>query len=338
MARDDPPEDANDPRSDAADLLRDFADAPTRAFESVRVDTDPGGNLPFGSQPELDDLTGEEHVIMPGTEVDHFKVLRPIGRGGMGEVFLARDRSLGRMVALKVLHRKAIGSPEAVERFLFEARATAQFNFPHIITIHAVGEHQGHPYVALEYLQGQTLRERLREERPGQREALRIGLAIAEALQEAHRHQLLHRDLKPANVMIPRDGRLRVLDFGLAKAVVSEALDDPHLPDDALHPRDEDPAASPKSDGVRGTPAYMPPEQWNGEQTTGATDVWALGMILHEMLGGRHPLADHGFVQLCRAITKPDPLPGLPDDVPRPMARLVARCLAKDPGRTIPIW
>ena len=333
MARDDPPADTTAPRPDAVDPLRDFVDAPTRAFESVPVDTD-DDRSPMGQASPGDDPSGEaQHAIMPGTEVDNFKVLRPIGRGGMGEVFLARDRSLGRMVALKVLHRKAIGSPEAVERFLFEARATAQFNFPHIITIHAVGEHEGHPYVALEYLQGQTLRERLQEERLGQREALRIGLAIAEALQEAHRHQLLHRDLKPANVMIPRDGRIRVLDFGLAKAVTAEALDDPHLPDDALHPTDDDGALSSKSEGVRGTPAYMPPEQWNGQQTTGATDVWALGMILHEMLAGSHPLSDHGFVQLYSAITGPDPIPELPGDVPRPLARLVGGCLSKDAQR-----
>jgi serine/threonine protein kinase len=140
-----------------------------------------------------------EAVIAPGTMVDSFKVARLIGRGGMGEVYLARDMKLGRKVALKVVHPEALGDARNAERFSFEARVTARFSHPHIVTIFAVGEHNGSPYVALEYLEGQTLRERMEELRPSVKETLRIGLAIAEALSEAHRHKVLHRDLKPEN-------------------------------------------------------------------------------------------------------------------------------------------
>jgi serine/threonine protein kinase len=151
--------------------------------------------------------------------VDHFKVAHLLGRGGMGEVYLARDMQLGRKVALKIVRPEMIGDAQAVERFLFEARVTARFSHPHIVTIYAVGAHEGNPYVALEYLEGRSLRERMQEGVLGSLEAVRIAKEIAEALVEAHRNGVLHRDLKPENVHLPRDGRLRVLDFGLAKAV-----------------------------------------------------------------------------------------------------------------------
>ncbi len=327
------------PSPEGADPLRDFSDAPTMAF-GPSPDPDATATGPWRAPLETTDADAPAApLIQPGHEVDHFRVLRPLGRGGMGEVFLARDVKLGRMVALKVLRREALGSAHAVDRFLFEARATAQFNHPGIVTIHAVGEHEGHPYVALEYLQGQTLRDRLAEERLSVREAVRIGLAVAEALQEAHRHHILHRDLKPSNVMIPRDGRIRVLDFGLAKAISAEALlDEPTTPRDERPPAEEEPGhRTSGTRGMRGTPAYMAPEQWIDEPTSGATDVWALGIILHEMLDGRHPFAGHGFVQLYQEITGPDAVPPLGEDVPPPLVRLVARCVDKDTDRRPPI-
>src|SRR5262249_20861051 len=141
-----------------------------------------------------------------------------LGRGNMGEVYLARDTKLGRKVALKLINPRLLGSADARARFLFEAQATASCNHPHIVTIHAVGEHESAPYFALEYLEGQTLRDRLAEH-PSVQGALRMALAIADALREAHSKGILHRDLKPENVLVPRDGRLRVVDFGLAHLV-----------------------------------------------------------------------------------------------------------------------
>ncbi|MFH0899989.1 MAG: serine/threonine-protein kinase, partial [Pseudomonadota bacterium] len=158
-----------------------------------------------------------EATLGEGTMVDEFRVVRLVGRGGMGEVYLARDVKLGRKVALKLIRPRSLGGGNAALRFMREAKLTASFVHPHIVTVYRVGEHEGRPYLALEFLEGQNLRQRLLVERPGAREAIRIGLAIAQALAEAHRHQVLHRDLKPENVLLAKDGGVRVLDFGLAR-------------------------------------------------------------------------------------------------------------------------
>ncbi|MFH0903420.1 MAG: serine/threonine-protein kinase, partial [Pseudomonadota bacterium] len=163
---------------------------------------------------------GEPEVVLrEGTMVDEFRVVRLVGRGGMGDVYLARDIKLGRKVALKLIRPRTLGSGNAVARFMREARLTASFSHPHIVTVYRVGELKGRPYLALEFLEGQNLRQRLQEERPGIREAMRIGLAVAQALAEAHRHRVLHRDLKPENVLLAKDGAVRVLDLGLAKVL-----------------------------------------------------------------------------------------------------------------------
>ena len=192
--------------------------AAATASTPVAVTPSPDGEAvtPASDAPALPRASA---VLQPGAMVDHYKVVRLLGRGGMGEVYLARDTKLGRKVALKVIHPSHFGSEEAAERFLLEARATARFSHPNIVTIYGSASTEGHPYVALEYLEGQTLRQRMEERRLGVREALRFGLSIAEALAEAHGNKVLHRDLKPENVLIPRDGRLRVVDFGLAKPI-----------------------------------------------------------------------------------------------------------------------
>ena len=273
--------------------------------------------------------------------MDQFQVVRPLGRGGMGEVYLARDTTLGRRVALKVLRPEALGTDDAVERFLHEARATARFSHPHIVTIYVVGTHEGHPYLALEYVEGQTLRERMAEGRMAPREALRVALAVAEALAEAHRHGVLHRDLKPENVIIGRDGRVRVLDFGLAKVFSSPGA--PQEPEDTLEQGSSSSleVVEPGSDEVRqtfetlggsvgGTPAYMAPEQWNDGECTGATDVWALGLLLYEMISGHPALSGPSHVQICFQVCSDEPMPPLQGQVPGELRQLVARCLTKE--------
>ncbi|MFH0899089.1 MAG: protein kinase, partial [Pseudomonadota bacterium] len=168
---------------------------------------------------------GRKTVLAEGSMVDEFRVVRLVGRGGMGEVYLARDVKLGRKVALKLIRPRTLGGGDSVNRFMREAKLTAGFSHPHIVTVYRVGEHNGRPYLALEFLEGQNLRQRLQEERPGLREAMRIGLAIAQALTEAHRHRVLHRDLKPENVLLAKDGGVRVLDLGLAKMVGDAGAD-----------------------------------------------------------------------------------------------------------------
>lgn len=265
----------------------------------------------------------------PGTEIDHFRIVRLIGRGGMGEVFLARDTQLGRKVALKLITSVGPQSPHAVARFLHEARTTAMFSHPNIVTLYAAGEHAGRPYVALEYLEGESLRERLDAERLAPAAALRVMHSVALAAAEAHAHGVLHRDLKPENVLLPRDGRVRVLDFGLAKPTDDGATS----PADALlstaHLQPER-----VTHGIAGSPAYMAPEQWRGAPSTPATDVWALGVMLYELLAGRRPQEATQLFGLCINVTSSEPTPELPLDVPVSDAvrALVDRCLRKIPA------
>jgi WD40 repeat protein len=268
--------------------------------------------------------------LAPGASVGRYKVIRPLGEGGMGEVYLARDTQLGRKVALKWVRGEAMASPQARERFLFEARTTARFNHPHIVTVYDVGEHAGRPYVALEYLDGETLRERLDRQRPAPREAIRALLAIAEALREAHAHQIVHRDLKPGNVMVGQDGRVRVLDFGLAQAGA-----EPGVGPGAADAEGEDrPAFVSDGGGLRGTPAYMAPEQWRGEAVGPPADLWAFGILAVELLQGRHPFAGLGFAELRERARGPGPAPvlALDPDIPAEVRDVVARCLRPAPA------
>ena len=254
--------------------------------------------------------------------VAHFRVMRLLGEGGMGRVYLARDTQLGRKVALKLIHPRHVANEGSVERFLHEARITARFNHPNIVTIHAVGEHEGQPWVALEYVEGSTLRERLARDGPSPvAETRRLLLPMARALAEAQRHGVLHRDLKPENVLLGVDGRLRVLDFGLAHHVAAVE----ELPD---------PVAETGRSSVSGTPGYLAPERWRGEQGTHATDVWALGIVLHELLCGRRPFSqlegDPGL--LAVAVQEPRTSLDLSLAAARSptLATLVERCLAGD--------
>ncbi len=304
---------------------------------------------------EMERKVGSRHpwLFDSGDMVDHFRVVRPIGRGGMAEVYLARDTTLGRKVALKVIQPDIFESADATERYLLEARTTAQFNHPHIVTIHAVGQDGQRPYLALEYLEGETLRERMLQGNPGPGESLRWACAVADALSEAHSRGVLHRDLKPENVILAKDGRLRVLDFGLASTVAvredAQGRDfdtaatlmsaDRAVPAD-VHDSglnrgadDEDEAPSPviNTAGTSGTPAYMAPEQWGGRNLTGAADIWALGLMLYELLTGHRPYAQSGRLEEIRRTRGPDPVP-----VPAPIGNvaghvvdLMMRCLAK---------
>jgi len=285
-------------------------------------------------------------TFSPGSLVDHFKVIRLVGRGGMGEVYLARDTRLGRKVALKVIQPDRLGSKRAVKQFVQEARATATFSHPHIVTIHTTGEHEGRPYVALEYLEGNNLRHRMEEHPPSLRETLRLGLAIASALAEAHGRHILHRDLKPENVVLPKDGRLRVVDFGLAKLIKGAAFGEtstPQLTDVAREGVDvsAETASLPDTQapmeslvkGVRGTPEYMAPEQWKDQPITPAVDIWALGVMLFELVSGQRPYGEASFFALAFKVGADEPTPPLPNasELPTDVVELIRACLDKDP-------
>jgi serine/threonine-protein kinase len=251
--------------------------------------------------------------FLPGHELDHFCIEGVLGRGGMGEVYRAHDTRLGRTVALKVVGEHLVHTPRAVERFLCEARMTARLNHPNIVTIHAVGEHGGRPYLALEHVEGRTLRQWAREQvEPELGAVLEIGIAIADALGAAHQRGVLHRDLKPENVLVGTDGRVRVVDFGLAVEAGTTS--------------DAPPNGGAIVSTVAGTPRYMAPELWRGQAATGAADVWALGVLLYELLaGGTHPWPV-APAALSRSITS-DPFVPLGSG-PVAMRQLVERCLS----------
>jgi WD40 repeat protein/serine/threonine protein kinase len=327
--------------------------------EAARGET-PTSRAPFGATPRTAAEREPPPLLSPGDLIDHFRVVRLLGRGGMGDVYLARDTKLGRKVAIKVVQPALLGSAEVLERFRIEALATAQFSHPNIVAIHSVGEVAGRgasarplPYVALEYLTGKSLAERLRERRLALGEAVRIGRAVARGLAEAHRRGVLHRDLKPANVHIGDDGRVRVLDFGLAviRAADARSLPPPPPTDGAPLARAESPASSraetdtaldaraeldrvavTRGTSGAGTPRYMAPEQWRREPATTAADVWALGAVLFEMVVGRPPFVAKSLVLLGHQVCDAAPAPRLETLalVPTSLAALVGRCLAKD--------
>jgi serine/threonine protein kinase len=269
-----------------------------------------------------------EPGITSGEMVDHFQVLRLLGSGGTGEVYLARDTKLGRKVALKVIHRERIESEPLVARFYHEARTTARFSHPHIVTIYAVGEHRKRPYLALEYLEGRTLEESARGRSISVPEALRLSLAVGEALEEAHASGVVHGDLKPGNIFIPRDGRLRVVDFGIAKILGTSVR------------TDSDRAPLPtRTEGLEGTPQYMAPEQWRKSDVSTAADIWAFGMVLYELLAGRCPYESNSQLKLALQVCDEEPVPSIETfrSVPAEVKRLIERCLSKAPGERPPI-
>ncbi len=293
------------------------------------LDNNPEETLPAATDESADGPIEEEAPLATGYMIDHFRIMRLIGRGGMGQVFLARDVQLGRRVALKLINPKLIGSGKMVERFLFEAKATARFSHPNIVTVYSVGIHKERPYVALEYLSGDTLRARLSEGIVSWQEAARIGVASADALAEAHRHGILHRDLKPANMIIGNDGRLRIVDFGLAKQVASSGpLSVPvsSVPATRLVERQS-------AQGLKGTPAYMAPEQWLDATCSDKTDVWALGVILFELLTGERPFTGGSLGSWAVAVCAPEPARRADSNIelPNTIVDLIASCLEKDP-------
>lgn len=269
-----------------------------------------------------------EWYLQPGKVIDHYEVSALLGYGGMGEVYLARDQRLGRKVALKVIHRDALGAADAVRRFLMEARIIARLNHPQVITIFDVGVFEDRPYLALEYLGGKTLGQRLVAGPVTLPDVLRISAEIAKGLAFAHGKGILHRDLKPDNIMLTDDGQVKILDFGLAKIASAS-----HFVSGIGH-HDSDDIFESGSTGVSGTPAFMAPEQWRSESQTGATDIWAFSSILYKMVTGTTPyLAKHIRAQR-ELVCGSAPVPAIETpNLPSRLAPLILSGLQKDPSR-----
>jgi WD40 repeat protein len=260
-------------------------------------------------------------AVVRGTRLGPYEIVELVGAGGMGEVYRATDTRLGREVAVKVLPSD-IADPERLRRFEQEARAVASLNHPHILTVHDVGSHEGRPYVVTELLEGENLREVLSRRTPTQRQVLGWAVRIAQGLAAAHAKGIVHRDLKPENLFLTTDGRIKVLDFGLAKLTAGT---------DAGGARVETPEPT-KPGLLLGTAAYMSPEQIRGFPVDGRSDVFSFGVVLYELLSRRHPFRRETAPVTLSAILNETPpeLGSLDPKVPRAVDGIVRRCLEKE--------
>ncbi|NIS81831.1 MAG: protein kinase [Anaerolineales bacterium] len=272
---------------------------------------------------EEDLLTASFSGSAPGEQIGQFRIERELGRGAVGVVYLAHDTKLDRPVAIKSLPAEVMGDPKTRSRFSREARVLASLNHPNIATIHdELEEAEGVVHLVLEYVPGQTLAERIAKKPLKLEEALTIALQIAEAVAAAHEHDVIHRDLKPGNIKITPDGKVKVLDFGLAKAVGGEALDQQ--------------STVTEPGRVIGTPAYMSPEQARGKATDKRSDIWAFGCILYEMLTARLPFRGETISDTLANILQTEPdWQALPESTPANIQYLLRHCLDKEPRRRL---
>ena len=261
---------------------------------------------------------------MIGRTISDYRILSRLGAGGMGEVFLAEDVRLGRKVAFKILPAAVTGNPERLRRFEQEARAVASLNHPNIVTLHALGEAEGIHFLTMELVEGRTLADLILPGGMPIDEALAVAVPLADALAAVHERHITHRDLKPRNVMMADDGRVKVLDFGLAKLRAEAA-------------EEETQTSGPETTVGRllGTPAYMSPEQVQGRPVDARSDIFAFGAVLYEMVTGRLPFGGVSPADMLSAILRdaPRPTATLNPEVPAGVERIIGRCLEKDPRR-----
>jgi len=266
-------------------------------------------------------------ALVPGTKLGPYEIQTPLGAGGMGEVYRATDMKLGRDVALKVLPAEMAHDPERLARFRREAKALAQLDHPNIVTIHSVEESDGVHFLTMQLVEGQPLDRLIPAGGLPVEQIVEIASALADALAAAHEKGIVHRDLKPANVMVSNEGRVKVLDFGLAKDVRGANLGDATLTS----------ASQTQVGVVMGTPAYMSPEQTSGRPLDHRTDIFSMGVVLHEMATGRRPFEGTSSAELVSAILRDTP-PSVTDarpDLPSDLARVIRRCLEKDPRHRV---
>jgi len=257
-----------------------------------------------------------------GRELANYKIISLLGKGGMGEVYLAQDTRLGRKVAIKLLPTRFTQDEDRVRRFVREAKAASALNHPHIVTIHEIGEDEAGRYIVMELVEGQTLRAM---KKPCSLDTFfNLGVQIARALGATHAAGITHRDIKPDNIMARDDGYVKILDFGLARLIAAPAND----PEAALLAQNSAPGV------LLGTAAYMSPEQARGETVTSVTDIFALGIVFYELTTGRHPFEADTMIGLMHAISSQSPLPPsrLNPEIPAALDALILRMLEKDAG------
>ena len=265
-------------------------------------------------------------MLAPGTKLGPYEILAPLGAGGMGEVHRARDARLGRDVAIKVILAESARDPGRVKRFEQEARAAGALNHPNVCAIHDLGTHEGSPFVVMELLEGESLRARLDAGPIPARKAIDYAAQVAHGLAAAHEKGIVHRDLKPENLFLTRDGRVKVLDFGLAKLTRPEVL----------APAGEKPVsiAATETGAILGTVGYMAPEQVLGKPADARSDLFALGAILYELLTGKRAFHGTSYVETLHAILneEPAPLSASGREIPPGLEPIARRCLEKEPA------
>jgi Tol biopolymer transport system component len=268
-------------------------------------------------------------ALQVGRRLGHFDVLAPLGAGGMGEVYRARDATLGRDVALKILPEALSRDAERRARIEREARALATLSHPGIAAIYGLEQHEGTPVLVMELVEGETLDRRLERGRVPVRQALDIGSQITEALGAAHEKGIIHRDLKPSNVKLTPEGKVKLLDFGLAKALAAVGADST----EAGTPSSS--AGSTATGVVLGTAPYMSPEQVRGESLDRRTDIWSFGCVLYELLAGGRAFPGHTPESIAAVLEREPDWQALPPETPLEVQQLLRRCLQKDRARRL---
>ena len=262
---------------------------------------------------------------MPQQSVSHYRILKKLGAGGMGEVYLAEDNRLDRKVALKLLPQEFTQDAERLRRFTREAKAASALNHPNIITIYDIGQTDSSHFIATEYVEGDTLRQHLRQSRMAVSEVLEVAVQVADALSEAHQTGIIHRDIKPENLIVKKNGLVKLLDFGLAKLTERKA---PSADTSA-------PTAAQVNTGpnvILGTLAYMSPEQARGKDLDARTDIFSFGVLLYEMVTGHAPFEGETTSDVIAAILKsePGPISSYSPDAPPELQRIIGKALRKD--------
>src|SRR6266508_3624005 len=266
-------------------------------------------------------------TLSAGTRLGPYEVLSPLGVGGMGEVYRGRDPRIGREVAIKVLPESFSRDAERLRRFEKEARSAGVLNHPNVLVVYDVGEHDGSPYIVEELLEGGTLRERLTQGPLRSAEAVEYAVQIARGLAAAHEKGVIHRDLKPENLFVTRDGRVKILDFGLAKLTQQETA--------AAEAAEAATLSAVTEAGVTlGTVGYMSPEQVRGLPADARSDIFSFGAVLYEMLTGVRAFRGNSPAETMSMILKEDPPPlAKASEIPPALERVVKRCLDKEPGK-----
>lgn len=250
-------------------------------------------------------------------QIGRYQILEELGRGAMGVVYRAHDPQIDRDIALKILRQDTASSAEIIQRFLKEARAIGRLSHPNIVTVYDVGQdREDNIYIVEEFIKGQTLDRVMRENRLTLNQKVEIGIRLAEAVHYAHDKGIIHRDIKPPNVLLNSEGQVKIMDFGIA-----------HM---------EDPAATQQTQAgmILGTPSYIAPELLSGEKVDGRADLYAIGIILYELVTGCRPFQGATMTELFRAIIQDEPKPpsALNADLPESLSQVILKCLHKKPG------